>query len=119
MLGTITSLTMSLDGNRSLRVFVQVSVSPVGEREWYSFNSQFILCCLSFRIIVNSPYIHHLLHLLIKVVAPVLGSVVILVTMLEFCLDSCCVLGFLRSLLLCFTEICQMFTFAICKWKCS
>ena len=57
------------------------------------------------------------LFLLCKVLAPSLAVAVILMIMVEFCCDNCC-LGFFRSLLLCFAEISQSFTFIICKKDC-
>mmetsp|Transcript_33286 Transcript_33286/g.56415 ORF Transcript_33286/g.56415 Transcript_33286/m.56415 type:complete len:219 (-) Transcript_33286:103-759(-) len=46
------------------------------------------------------------------ILAPALASAVILMIMLEFCWNNCCV-GFFRSLLLSFAEISQAFTFVI------
>ncbi|KAL7499740.1 hypothetical protein ACHAWT_010708 [Skeletonema menzelii] len=47
-----------------------------------------------------------------SIIAPVLGAAVILMIMVEFCYDNCC-LGFFRSLLLSFAEISQALTFVI------
>ena len=105
-----------MDGYKHGRGFVQVSF----ERETAEIRRQLTtyLCSSYITSSLSTNLISSFRPLLIKVIAPVLGAAVILMIMVEFCYDNCC-LGFFRSLLLSFAEISQALTFVICKKDCT